>query len=90
MAQSALEGGQRLAAEGDRRERGQGGEADGVAAREGGEAEILRERGFADAARAAQEHVVAALDEVEGAVQLLVESRGRWRRGGSSRSGRGS
>ena len=39
-----------------------------MAACQGREAEILRERGFADTALSAQEHVVAALDEIEGGV----------------------
>jgi hypothetical protein len=45
-----------------------------MAACQGGEAKILRERGFADATLSAQKHVLSARDEIEGGVQMFVKT----------------
>ena len=73
MAKTALQGGQGFPAQQIGEERGEGGEADGVAAHERGESKVLGERGLADAAGAAKQDVLAAVDEVERGVQVFVE-----------------
>ena len=45
-----------------------------MAACQGREAEILRERGFADATLSTEEDVLSAWDEVEGGVQMFVQT----------------
>src|SRR6266498_5431912 len=62
----ALEGGKRFLLEEIGERGGQRGEADGLAGEQGGVAEVLREHGLAHAGLAAQEHVLATADEVEG------------------------
>jgi len=51
----------------------EGGEADRVALGEGGEGEVLGERALADAGLSAEQDVLAARDEAERVVELVVE-----------------
>jgi hypothetical protein len=45
-----------------------------MAACQGGETKVLRERGFSDATLSAQKHVLSVRDEVEGGVQMFVKT----------------
>src|SRR5205807_5752418 len=60
-----LEGGHRLLLQKVRERSRQRGEADVVAGEQGGEANVLRQHGFADTGGASEEHVLTTRDEIQ-------------------------
>jgi hypothetical protein len=72
-AEASLDRGDGVVAEQIGESAGEGGEADRVPLGEGGEGEVLGERTLADAGLAAEQDVLAARDEAERLVELVVE-----------------